>query len=124
MRYVPVKPGDAAGLVAFHNEEHYFFLRLTLDRGGGETVVQLEQRSGPNPSDHAIVASKPVRLASDAPIYLKVEARGKHYDFSYAVAPNQWQMLIANVDGTNLSSKVAGGFVGTYFGMHAYSPEK
>jgi alpha-N-arabinofuranosidase len=42
----------------------------------------------------------------------------------YAVAPNQWSTLKSGVDGTFLSTKVAGGFVGAFFGMYAYTEAK
>ena len=63
--------------------------------------------------------------AADAPVYLKITARGDKYDFAYGTAPGAWTTLKADADGTILSTKVAGGFssnfVGVMFGMYAYS---
>ena len=49
-------------------------------------------------------------------------ARGDRYDFAYATAPGRWKTLAADQDGTILSTKTAGGFVGVTFGLHVYSP--
>ena len=61
------------------------------------------------------------RLPADAPLDLKIDARGGRYDFYYATRPNEWTPLMRDADGTILSTKKAGGFVGTFFGMYAYS---
>lgn len=69
-----------------------------------------------------MLASVPVRLSATAPIHLKIEARGAEYDFYYSQQPDKWILLKAGADGIMLSTKVAGGFIGTYFGMYAYTP--
>lgn len=119
MRYEPVHPGDKAGLVAFHNESYYFFLGVTIADGG--RVVQLVEHAGAaTPAGGLVLASAPVQVSQSSPILLKIVARGGRYDFYYATRPDRWVLLRGDVDGTILSTKVAGGFVGTYFGMHAY----
>jgi len=120
MTFVPGAPGDKAGLVAFQNEDHYYFLGLT--RRGSETVIQVEMHNGrATPDSGSILASAPLRLSAEAPVYLKVEARGGRYDFYYGTRSNEWIALTRDADGTILSTKKAGGFVGTFFGMYAYS---
>ena len=42
------------------------------------------------------------------------------YDFFYATAVDEWAPLLEDADGTILSTNVAGGFVGTMFGVYAY----
>ena len=42
------------------------------------------------------------------------------YDFFYATAVGEWTPLLEDADSAILSTKVAGGFVGTIFGMYAY----
>ena len=53
--------------------------------------------------------------------YLKIQARGPMYDFYYGREPGKWTLLAKDVDGTILSTKKAGGFVGTLFGMYAHA---
>lgn len=123
MRFRPGKVGDKAGMVAVQNDDHFFFLGLTRDASGRDEVV-LERRASPKDSaDGVEVASAPVALKADAPIWLKITARGALYDFSYALAPGQWKTLKAGEDGTILSTKTAGGFVGALLGVYAHSAE-
>ncbi len=70
-----------------------------------------------------VIATKVLEDESACEFFLKIEARGAEYDFSYALNENDWQTLHEGADGTILSTNVAGGFVGTLFGMYAYSPE-
>lgn len=86
----------------------------------GQTVVQLEKHAGPGAG--SILASAPVRVDGTGPLYLKIRGRGGLYEFSYATKPDEWTLLQGNVDGTILSTNVAGGFVGTMLGLYAYSP--
>jgi len=121
LAYVPEKPGDKAGLVAFQNESRYYFVGVTKTANGN--VVQVEKYSARTPpAEGVVLASVPVRLSATAPIYLKIEARGAEYDFYYSQQPDKWILLKAGADGIMLSTKVAGGFIGTYFGMYAYTP--
>jgi len=117
VRYRPTAEGDRAGLAAFHNDTHFYL--LSVARQGGRTVVQLQQRSGDAPA--ATLATAPLDAPGDAPVYLKIQARGARYDFYYSRRPGAWTLLKADADGTILSTKTAGGFVGTMLGMYAYS---
>jgi alpha-N-arabinofuranosidase len=117
VRYLPRRDGDRAGIAAFHNDEHFYL--LSVARVAGRRVVQLERRSGDAPA--SVIASAPLAGAGDRPIYLKIQARGDRYDFHYGTRPGQWTLLKADADGTVLSTKVAGNFVGTMLGLYAYS---
>jgi xylan 1,4-beta-xylosidase len=122
MRYRPAKPGDAAGLVAFQSDDYNYLLAVTL--AGGRPVAQLVKRAGQMTGDSSVViASAPLAIARDGVTSLRIDARGKWYDFYYATTPGAWIALAKDVDGTILSTKVAGGFssafVGTVIGMYA-----
>jgi alpha-N-arabinofuranosidase len=120
MRFHPTKAGDRAGMVALQNDDYFFFLGLTRDAGGQDRIV-LERRAGPkDPADGVQVASAPVALKAGAPVWLKITARGGRYDFAYALAPDRWKTLKADEDGTILSTKTAGGFVGALLGVYAH----
>jgi len=122
MRYAPAKPGDQAGLVAFHNDRHYYFLGVVHD--GTKPVIQLRLRaSRDSAATDSVLATVPID-ASTQPIYLRMRARDGRYDFLYGTEPNAWQVLRSDADGTVLSTKVAGGFVGTMFGMYAYTDRR
>ena len=120
MRFAPAKAGDRAGMVALQNDDHFFFLGLTRDENGQDKIV-LERRAGPkDPVQGVVVASAPVTLKAGAPIRLKITARGGVYDFYYALAAERWRTLKAGEDGTILSTKTAGGFVGALLGVYAH----
>ena len=54
-------------------------------------------------------------------LYLRIRARGGQYDFLYAARANDWRPVALGVDGTILSTHVAGGFVGTVIGLYVYA---
>jgi alpha-N-arabinofuranosidase len=118
VRFAPA-PGQKAGLAALQNDEYWFL--LSVANRGGTREVQLERRAGPNePPGGVVIASAPA--AGSNPVQLRIRARGGVYDFEYAVRPGRWQTLKAGEDGKILSTKTAGGFVGTTFGPYAYGP--
>ena len=120
MRYTPEKPGDEAGITAFQNDDHFYLLAVANEEGA--PVVRLERSViGGAKGATEVVASAPLIAARDATTYLKIQARGPVYDFYYGRAPDAWTLLAKDVDGTILSTKKAGGFVGTLFGMYAHA---
>jgi len=120
MTFAPAVAGDKAGMVAFQNEDHYYFLGVT--RRGSETVIQVEMHNGRATAyTGTVLATAPLHLAADAPLYLRIDARAGKYDFYYGTRAGDWIPLKRDADGTILSTKKAGGFVGTFFGMYAYS---
>ena len=120
MQFVPQKSGDKAGLVAFQNDDYYYFLGVA--RRGEETVVQVEMHAGAaTAADRVVIASAPIAVSSGTTVYLKIQARGDKYDFSYGLSPNAWTSLLRDADGTILSTKRATGFVGATLGMYAYA---
>jgi alpha-N-arabinofuranosidase len=120
VRFTPKADGDKAGLAVVQNDNFYYLLAVT--RVAGKPVLRLERRTGAkDPVDGVVVAETP--LAGGGPVDLKITARGGAYDFAYAVKPGVWTTLKADVDGTVLSTKTAGGFVGALFGVYAYGAQ-
>ena len=119
LRYAPVRDGARAGLAAFQSESHFY--ALVLERAAGRTVVRVEGRAGEaDPAEGRVLASAP--LATGGPLKLRITARGDRYDFAYAPAGGGWRTLLKDADGTVLSTKAAGGFVGAVVGPYAYAP--
>lgn len=114
MRFRPTGHGHEAGLVAFHDDDNFYAMVVTLIEG--ETVILLRRANGGVPE---VIASQPVELPPDGTIFMKVEAAGPEYGFYYGFSPGQWMPLLENADGRVLSTRVAGGFVGTMFGLYA-----
>jgi alpha-N-arabinofuranosidase len=116
VRFTPKADGDKAGLAIVQNDDFHYLLAVT--RVAGKPVLRLERKAGANdPVDGVVVAQAP--LAGFGPVDLKITARGGTYDFAYAVKPGAWRVLKADADGTMLSTKIAGGFVGAMFGVYA-----
>jgi alpha-N-arabinofuranosidase len=121
IRFAPLRDGEEAGLAAFQSEEFWYFLALAMENG--RQILKLERRAGPgDPAGGIAIASIPSPVPAGAPLWLRAEARGPVYRFSYAVREGEWRTLFDHADGTILSTRTAGGFVGAVFGVHAYSP--
>lgn len=115
LKFTPQAEKETAGIIAFQNENHYYYLGKTLFKG--KPVVQLRKQS-------SVIAQ--IELGSDEvnkPLYLKIESQGKFYHFYYSTSRDTWQTVKKSVDGKFLSTEVAGGFVGTMMGMYASSQE-
>ena len=114
--FTPNAENETAGIIAFQNETHYYYLGKTLVNG--TATVQLK--------NHENILAEIALAPEDGekPLYLKIEARAGNYDFYYATTPGSWQKLAESVDGKVLSTEVAGGFVGAFFGMYAGSQGK
>jgi alpha-N-arabinofuranosidase len=112
----PASDAAEAGIVALQNDEYWYF--LGIGREGGKRVVRLRRRAGGRDSATGVVlASAP---AASTPIELRITARGAAYDFSWSGDGRHWQTLARGADGTVLSTKRAGGFVGSVFGLYAH----
>lgn len=84
--------------------------------------MQVVRRTGSGTAAaDSVLASAPLTERAGATIQLRIAARRGVYDFFYATTRGRWTPLLANADGKILSTKVAGGFVGTLFGLHAFS---
>jgi alpha-N-arabinofuranosidase len=114
--------GEEAGIVALQSDEFWYFLAIGEDKG--RPVIRLRRRVGPtDPPTGAIIeqASMPQRQSN--PVQLRIVAHGAAYDFSWSTDGKRWNALGRNLDGTLLSTKRAGGFVGATFGVYAYDPK-
>ena len=121
MRYEPANPGDKAGLVALQNERFHYFVGLVKQKDGRVTV-DVEQHRVIGGRDTTVVLASTQWTSGRDPMLLRIDARGDRYDFYYATRPGAWTALATDADGTMLSTRVAGGFVGTMLGVYAYSP--
>ncbi|PZU06662.1 MAG: glycoside hydrolase 43 family protein [Sphingobium sp.] len=115
LRYTPEKDGDRAGLAAVQSDRSNLFFGLT--RIAGKPVVALYTRDDADAD--TLVASAPI--ATSGPVTLTIRATGGTMAFDYA-AGGRTQTLRQNVDATLLSTKKAGGFVGTVVGPYHYTP--
>ncbi|CAN7349009.1 glycoside hydrolase family 43 protein [Pseudoduganella sp. LjRoot289] len=112
LTFDPANDGDRAGLVAYQSDQSHLFFGLA--RIAGKNVVALYTRAKADAD--VLVASAPVD--SDA-IGLTMLADGGRMKFTYSVA-GEPKTLADNVDATFLSTRKAGGFVGTVIGPYVW----
>ncbi|MCT8139611.1 glycoside hydrolase family 43 protein [Anaerobacillus sp. CMMVII] len=113
LEFSPLNEGESAGIVLLQN--HNYQLRVEYGLHENQSSIRLIRRS--NGQDE-LLAIQPI--TTDL-LYLKIEAIGQAYSFYYGTTPETWNLLREDVDGTILSSDVAGGFVGAFIGMYATS---
>ncbi|RKQ96501.1 glycoside hydrolase family 43 protein [Maricaulis maris] len=119
--FTPDTPGARAGLAVLQNDEYWYFIGLEQTEDG--LAIHLRRRAGSDdPSDGMVIAAAQVALNAGALIEVRATARGPHYDFDYRLPDGGWQNLLRGADGTILSTRTAGGFVGVTMGPHAYTP--
>ena len=112
--FAPAAEGDAAGLAAVQDDQHLMFIGITQHEGKNQ--VALYRRQGSN--HDTLINAAPISNTQDVTLSLAFNG-GKMQAF-YEV-DGQRQLLAEGVDATNLSTNVAGGFVGTIVGPYCTS---
>ena len=112
VRFTPDTDGDRAGLVAMQSDANYLFFGIT--RIAGKPVVALYKT---DKGKEQLVASAPV--TGTGPVTLTIRANGGTMAFDYDGAGGK-KTLARDVDARILSTKTAGGFVGTLVGPYAW----
>lgn len=113
--FSPDSTSQTAGLFAFQNEKYYLLLGTRLNKNS-EVEIFVEKNAGSEPE---ILASN---IVGGIPEYFifKIEGKTRYYDFYYKTkAEDNWKLLAEGVDASNLSTKIAKGFVGTMIGIYA-----
>ncbi|UKT63592.1 glycoside hydrolase family 43 protein [Pedobacter mucosus] len=106
---------EKAGLIIFQSEYNFYYLCKSISNK--KPVLQLFKGNKEKNSMDLIA-----EIAVDTgKLYLQIEAKKDKYNFNYSISPNKWKLLKGDLDGKYLSTKVAGGFVGSLFGLYATS---
>jgi xylan 1,4-beta-xylosidase len=115
LKFTPAGENETAGLVAFQNGNYYYLERTISDV---KNILQLK-------NNKSVLAQ--IELKDDEAnkkLLLKIESKGKFYNFYYGTVANKWEKVKESVDAKFLSTDVAGGFVGVVFAMYASSQGK
>lgn len=121
--FQPAGEHEKAGLLVFQNEQHFYLLSKSVQDGG--TVVQLHRSSARQGShEHGEVLAERKFLDAGGALELKIESQGDTYAFWYAEEPGAWTLLKEGVDAKFLSTRGAGGFVGSMYALYASSGGK
>ena len=118
LTYKPQQANDLAGITLLQNEAYNFVYGITLlDGKPALTLV----RSDKTPALIASCFLKDGVQGGNVQVKLRIEGRGRYYNFYYATNGGQWQPLAMGVDAINLSTCKSGGFIGTCIGLYATS---
>lgn len=111
----PPAPNSSAGLAALQNDD--YFLTIAAVARDGRLFIRAARRAGPKEPEAGVTLAERA-IAATGPIRFRISARAGRYDLAYAL-DDHWTTLAGDVDGTNLSTATAGGFVGTMIGPFA-----
>jgi xylan 1,4-beta-xylosidase len=116
LEFHPKNENELAGVVCFQNEDFHFIFGKTME--DGHEVLILDRKAG---QTTRIASASLSELPEDAPLFLKVCGDGRWYSFWYVTDDKDWKLLADHVDGSNLSTEIAGGFTGALIGPYATS---
>jgi alpha-N-arabinofuranosidase len=108
----PSELGTSAGLAIFQNEEHYYFVGARWALAGGLEIFVEDKEGAP------LRASVHFSDRSDA-VELRIAGDGSVVRFYYHTGGDSWVPLGGDFDATVLSTRAAGGFVGSVVGPFA-----
>ncbi|HSJ67397.1 MAG TPA: glycoside hydrolase family 43 protein [Anditalea sp.] len=118
MDFVPQKGGEKAGMLIFQNENHHlFFGKMQDDAGSTHLIVH---KAGPEDGEVLNKITMDNSHANET-LEMKIEFVDKKYTFYYKIGAPDWREFYTFTEGEYLSTRVAGGFVGTTIGMYATS---
>ena len=123
MSYNPEKPGDAAGILLFHNDENNVGFIKSIDESGKQCLILEAVSKGEQKHFFSVALADD---ETDKELQLCVqgvrdnETGEVNYVFSYAVSgSNEWKNVGAPVSANLISTQTAGGFTGTMVGVYA-----
>lgn len=117
MDFVSTMPSEKSGLLLFQNETHHLLFGKSVNESGDEILAlwQSDDRG-------ELIALQEDVLESDGNIQLKVDFDKALYTFEYRTSEDEnWKRFFDFEEGTFLSTRVAGGFVGVVMGPYATS---
>lgn len=117
LHFSPAHFKQAAGLLAYYDNQHFHYLRITGD-GPGRAKIGILSSEYDKLSRHD-VAGFPLKSASDG-IRLRMEMRETELRFQYALGPDAgWTPVERLFEATMLGDWASphGGFTGTYWGV-------
>jgi xylan 1,4-beta-xylosidase len=118
----PATENEKAGITIFQNEHHFYYLCKSIE--AGKPVIQLYKSTANEEME--LLKSEPLPSAFTN-VSLLIVSKDSTYSFYWSTGFEwtmdrmKWNLLQSGVDAKFLSTKVAGGFVGSMFGMYATS---
>ena len=105
-------------------------MAASIGGAGGGIGVGPEHRpdeaaGGAGAEDAGVAAldqRRPVTVRRGEPLRLRANVDVGEIDLAFAAPDGEWTALVEDGDASILSTRTAGGFVGSVFGAYAYSP--
>lgn len=115
------KENEKAGLLIFQNETHFYYLCQSVENNN--SVIQLYRSDDKSiePYGMHLIKSQSIGNNPTKEIQLKIRADLATYSFYYSLDNHSWILLADKLDGKFLSTKIAGGFVGSLFALYTTS---
>jgi xylan 1,4-beta-xylosidase len=110
LEFFPTEEGEEAGLTVFMNNRFHYEIALGIREGVKKVFVR--RRIG---SLWKVEAEQEYEQAA---IILSVQADAKNYSFAYGL-PGGESITLGSGECSLLSTEVAGGFTGVFFGLYA-----
>jgi xylan 1,4-beta-xylosidase len=120
LNFDPSGEEEKAGLTIFQNEKHFYFICVTTDNSSSSNRVHLYQSTADS-SNMKLIASQALPDHVKENIRLQIRAEKDQYSFYYSYTTEPWKLLADKQDGKFLSTKEAGGFVGSVFALYGTS---
>lgn len=116
MEFKPDCENESAGIAIVQSNEYNMRYEYTM-KDGKEVLQIVECKQGKD------ILIKKLEINTRR-LYLKIVSRGQRLDFYYGTEGNNYKLLKKGVHAINLSTEVAGGFVGCTIGMYGSSNGK
>jgi alpha-N-arabinofuranosidase len=117
MRFTPAADGERAGLAAVQSDQSWLF--FGIQQIGGSPMLVLVGRDGEQaPRVGRVLASRKLPGTLAQPVRLKLAFDAGRVSATYALNNGTWKSLGKDLDASFLSTKKAGGFVGTVIGLY------
>lgn len=111
---LPTEEHMSAGIAVFQSEASHYYFFIQCKNNQYQVSVEQTNKSAPN-----IIAANTITPADlNKNIVLGVEGNAGKIDFYYQNKAGKRITLLKEADAKMLSTETAGGFVGTYIGMH------
>lgn len=118
MSFVPQNENELAGIIAFQNEAHHYVFAKGMSENGSNMLKLLKAAAD---GTYELLKETDIKEGDrDKNIRLRITFDKGQYRFYYALADKDWK-LFNKVDGTWLSTREAGGFVGVMLGPYTTS---
>ncbi len=116
LQFNPINENEKAGIIAFQNESHYYFIALSKE--DNQKVIQVIKGTD---NGEEVVASEKLDIAENSSISLKITSDVTTYGFHFSEEGNDWKPLNEGLDARYLSTREAGGFVGVTIALYTTS---